>query len=99
LFAERARKHLSADGALTPEKAAERYRRWAKEIEGAVVAESARWGDYRRDVHSYKTGPYELYTRDDHWRPEIHRLLEEYFPRRTAVVLNQLRQAKLYSPE
>lgn len=99
LFSERARKHLTGDGALTPEKAAERYRRWAKEIEGAVVAESARWGDYRRDVHSYKTGPYELYTRDDHWRPEIHRLLEEYFPRRTAVVLNQLRQANLYSTE
>lgn len=45
-----------------------------------MLAESARWGDYRRDVHPYKEGPYELYTRDTHWRPETQRLLQEYFP-------------------
>jgi hypothetical protein len=60
------------------------------------VAESARWGDYRRDVHPYKTGPYELYTRNDHWRPEIARLLTHYFPQRTAACLQQFREAGLY---
>jgi hypothetical protein len=99
LFAERAREHLTNGGALAPEKAAARYRKWAEEIESAVVAESARWGDYRRDVHPYRTGPYELYTRDHHWRPEIDRLLKEYFPKRTAVVVRQFREAGLYPPD
>jgi len=61
-----------------------------------VIAESARWGDYRRDAHPYKTGPYELYTRDDHWRPEIDRLLKEYFPKRTEAVIKQFRETRLY---
>lgn len=96
LFAARARKHLTGDGVLTPGAAAARYRRLAESIESAVVAESARWGDYRRDAHSYKTGPYELYTRDNHWRPEVRRLLDDYFPRRTAVLIGQLREAGLW---
>jgi hypothetical protein len=99
MFAERARQHLAKGGALAPDKAAERFRTWAKEIEGAVVAESARWGDYRRDAHPYKTGPYEIYTRNDHWRPEIDRLLKDYFPKRTEVVVKQFREAGLYPKE
>jgi hypothetical protein len=95
MVSERARKHLTNGGPLTPQKAAQRYSKWAKEIETAVVAESARWGDYRRDAHAYKEGPYQLYTRDDHWRPEIRRLLSDYFPQRTDTVLKQLRAAHL----
>ena len=98
LFAERARRHLTRDGILTPGPASARYRLLAQSIELAVVAESARWGDYRRDAHPYKTGPYELYTRDDHWRPEIARLSKEYFPARTAEVIRQLAAAGLWSP-
>ncbi|MBN1417911.1 MAG: lamin tail domain-containing protein, partial [Planctomycetes bacterium] len=60
------------------------------------VGESARWGDYRRDVHSWSSGPYELYTRNDHWLVEKRRLLDEYFPGRTAVVLQQFRADGLY---
>jgi len=63
-----------------------------------MVAESARWGDYRRDVHPYKQPPYELYTRDQHWRPEVKRLLEEYFPKRSGKVLEQLQKVGLYAP-
>ena len=96
MFAERAQQSLTNGGALTPENAAERFRKWAKQIDSAVVAESARWGDYRRDVHQYKTGPYELYTRNDHWRPEIDRLLKEYFPKRTEILLKQFREMGLY---
>jgi hypothetical protein len=96
LFAERARLHLTGNGALTSSNAGQRYRRWAAQIEQAVVAESARWGDYRRDVHRYKTGPYELYTRNEHWRPEVRRLLEDYFPQRTAKVIRQFKNAGLY---
>jgi hypothetical protein len=95
-FADRVHRHFSDGGALSPSVAAERFRHWATNIEDAVVAKSARWGDYRRDVHQYKTGPYEFYTRDDHWRPEIERLLTQYFPKRTAVALQQFRDAGLY---
>ena len=90
---------MTHGGALTPERTAERFRNWAKDLDSAVVAESARWGDYRRDVHQYKTGPYELYTRNDHWRPEMDRLLKEYFPKRTEILLKQFREMGLYPKE
>ena len=97
-FSRHARRHLTGDGALTPKQGAERYRHLADALAIAIVAESARWGDYRRDVHQYKEGPYELYTRNAHWRPEVERLLHDYFPRRTAVFVTQL-QPGLYSAE
>ncbi len=95
LFAGRARLHLTGNGALTPQAAANRYEHWSRQLDLAMVAESARWGDYRRDAHPYKTGPFELYTREEHWRPEIRRLLTDYFPRRTSVVLRQFEAAGL----
>jgi hypothetical protein len=95
-FADRVHRHLFNDGALTPERVTERWMRRSREVELAIVAESARWGDYRRDVHQYSSGPYELYTRDDHWIPERDRLLGDYFPGRTATVLAQLKSAGLY---
>lgn len=96
-FADRARRHLTGDGALTPTAAAERYRRLAQQLEPAILAEAARWGDYRRDVHPYKEGPFERYTREEHWRPEVRRLLEDYFPQRTAVFWQQLQAVGLAS--
>jgi len=98
-FARRAQTHLNGDGALAPKQAGARYRRLAALLDSAIVAESARWGDYRRDVHQYKEGPYELYTRDAHWRPEVERLLQAYFPGRSAAFMAQLKVARLYSAE
>jgi hypothetical protein len=98
-FSRRAQRHLTGDGVLTPERAAARYRELAAMLDVAIVAESARWGDYRRDVHPYKEGPYELYTRDEHWRPEIKRLEKEYFPRRSETFIAQLKAARLYTVE
>jgi hypothetical protein len=95
LFAERVRLHCSNGGALAPSVAAARFRRLSQQIDLGMVGESARWGDYRRDEHQYKTGPYELYTRDTHWRPEVNRLLTEFFPKRTDALLKQLRAAGL----
>jgi hypothetical protein len=96
LFARQAQRHLAGNGVLAPAKAAARYRRLADALDAAVIAESARWGDYRRDVHQYKEGPYDLYTRDTHWRPEVKRLLDDYFPNRTAVFVEQLKAVQLY---
>ncbi len=95
-FGDRVHKHFFHAGALTADRNAERWLRRAGEIELAVIPESARWGDYRRDVHPHGTGPFYLYTRDAFWLPEKNRLLNEYFPRRTSVVLEQLRSRGLY---
>ncbi|HVR76403.1 MAG TPA: lamin tail domain-containing protein, partial [Planctomycetota bacterium] len=96
LFADRVQRHLFASGALTPEAAAGRLTERNGQIDDAVVLESARWGDYRRDVHRWQDPPFELYKRDVHWVREQSRLLTQYFPRRTDVVLNQFRQGGLY---
>jgi hypothetical protein len=97
-FAERARQHLHGNGALTPAEAGGRYRRLAESLAPAIAAEAARWGGYRHDIHPFKVGPYEVYTRDEHWRPEVKRLLEDYFPRRTDAVRRQFEAAGLFSP-
>lgn len=96
LFAARARLHCSPGGAFSPETAAARFKALAGQINTAIVGESARWGAYRRDLHSYKTGPYLHYTRDSHWRPEIERLLGEYFPQRTTNFIEQLKERGLF---
>lgn len=76
---------------------AERWMKRAQQIEQAVIAESARWGDYRRDVHQYEqAGPFDLYTRNKYWYDEQNELLTNHFPVRTGIVLEQYRQANLY---
>ena len=103
LFGDHVERHLANGGALTPDAAAERFLERADEIEAAVIAESARWGDYRRDVHQSSNGPYELYGYETHWLPEKSRLLASWFPQRTEIFLRQLRSQGLYpqaaSPE
>ena len=98
-FARQARWHLTGTGALTPAQAANRFRQLSDALDLAIVAESARWGDYRRDAHPYKEAPYELYTRDSHWRPEVQRLLIDYFPKRSSAFIEQLKAAQLYPAE
>lgn len=88
-YAERAATHLSGDGALTPEAAAARYEARADEIYEALLAESARWGD------TYRTTPY---TREVEWQAEYDRLMTDFFPYRTAALIEQLSAAGLYAP-
>ena len=95
-MADRLHKHLFHDGALTPEKNIQRYLRRAAELDVAIIAESARWGSYRRDVHSYSNGPYLLYERDVHWLSERNRLVSDYFPQRTSNVIARLRSDGWY---
>ena len=86
-YAERARMHLTGTGALTPDAAAARYEARATEIYGALLAESARWGD------TYREPPY---TRDVEWQAEYDRLMEDFFPNRTAELIDQLTAVGLY---
>ncbi|MHC4299758.1 MAG: lamin tail domain-containing protein [Planctomycetota bacterium] len=81
-FADRVYKHFFNNGLLTPGAAQERLQSRVDQIELAIVAESARWGDSKRSTP---------FTRDGHWRPEINKILNTYMPSRTNVVLNQFK--------
>lgn len=95
LFADRVQLHCFNGGALTPQATAERWMKRADNLNMAIIAESARWGDYRRDVHQWSNGPYELYTKE-HWLDHQAFLINTYFPQRTDVFINQLKDAKLF---
>ncbi len=90
--------HFFNDGPLTPEKAAAMWTARSEAIEKAIVAESARWGDFRRDVSPgrWPRERFDLYTRDDHYLPILTWLLETYIPQRSGIVLEQLRSRDLY---
>lgn len=96
LFADRVFYHTRSGGALDPAAAGQRYQQLSDTIFDAVIAESARWGDYRRDEHQYETGPYELYTRNNQWLIERQRLLESYFPERTEEAVDKYEDHSLY---
>lgn len=96
-FADRVHKHLIAPGgALTREANLARWFYWSNLLYKPIVAESCRWGDYRRDVHPWQDGTFVLYTRETHWLPENQRMVTSYFLNRPGIVLNQLRSAGLY---
>ncbi|MBN1560288.1 lamin tail domain-containing protein [candidate division KSB1 bacterium] len=96
LFADRVQRHCFNGGVMTPEAAAARWQSRAQQIELAVVSESARWGDYRRDVHRYQAGDtFDLYDKQ-YWQDEQDYLLNDYFPARTSRLISQLRAAGLF---
>jgi hypothetical protein len=71
LLAKRVRLHTGDGGALSPEACTKRYTRLTDQISSAIIGESARWGDYARDVYSkdrpdrpQKAGPSYLYSKD-----------------------------------
>ena len=86
-FADRVYKHFFNDGLLTPGAAQARLQNRIGQIELAIVAESARWGDSKR------SSPF---TRDSHWRPEVNKILNTYMPSRTNTVLNQFKSVGWY---
>jgi len=92
--ADRVQKLFFSDGLLTPGSSVERYTSRTKEIEKAILCESARWGDYRRDVHPLDSDV-DLYT-PEKWAKTRDWMVNTYFPPRTALVVNQLRISGLY---
>ena len=91
-FADRVHKHFFNDGALRPAAATARFTARANEIDLAIIAESARWGDA-------KTGG-APYTKNDDWLPCINGIVNSYFNRstgtRTSIVLGQFRNQGWY---
>ncbi|MBN2129861.1 MAG: CotH kinase family protein [Sedimentisphaerales bacterium] len=101
LFGDRVHRHFFNGGVLYvnpdnpdwdpahPEnnRPAARFAALADLVERAIVGESARWGDQLRGAP---------YTRDEHWAGQRDSLLANYYPRRSAIVLEQFRNAGLY---
>ena len=93
-FADHIDRHFFNNGEMTPAKSIERFMSRANEIQLAIIAESARWGDHYRD--SRNDSDAELHTYHDHWLPERERILERYLPVRRDIFLQQLADAGLY---
>ncbi len=91
-LADRIHRHFLNDGVLTPDVAGALFSKRKAEIDLAVIAESARWGD-AVTIHN-------PYTRDDDWLPVVDSILNHYIraahESRTEIVLNQLKGAGLY---
>ena len=122
--ADRVQRHFFGNGALTPARAAARFQARMTEINFAVVAESARWGDAfftNSDSNGGPIGPFltlnprlgkpaaeglvirphdgrdrKLLTRQDWINATRVQYLQNYFPVRTQVVLQQLKDGGLY---
>jgi hypothetical protein len=94
-FADRAYRHLFGKGALTPENTIDGFQSRADQIDQAVIGESARWGDFSGNVRPF--------TKLENWMPVIEYFTSDYFPKRTAVVINQFKNRGwfnyLQSPE
>ncbi len=102
LFADRVQKHLFNGGPLYvdpenpnwdpdhPERnfPAATYVGVVDENFNGLVAESARWGDQHRANQPY--------TRDNEWQAEFERLITEWFPQRTAKILEHFVDGKLF---
>jgi hypothetical protein len=88
-YLQRARELLADDGMLGPHQVVEVWDSLYHTISSALYAESARWGDYRRDVHPYTTRG-KLYTVEEHYMKERNRLLNNYFPIRSNRVLSDI---------
>jgi len=67
-------------GVLTTEACRARFLTRSNEIYGAVVAESARWGDSKRGTP---------FTRNNEWVTEMNRIGGNYFAQRPGIVLGQ----------
>jgi hypothetical protein len=81
-FADHVYRHFFNHGWMTPDKVKPLFLSRAKEIEMAIIGESARWGNTYASPSRNK---------DDDWLPAINDIVNNYFPKRTKIVLNQLK--------
>lgn len=85
-FTNRIQTLMFDDGLLTPQACHERWMRRAREIDQAIVAESARWGDTKRSVP---------YTREKEWLAQQEWLRTTYWPQNHALALERFRNVGL----
>ncbi|TWT78239.1 CotH protein [Posidoniimonas polymericola] len=85
-FADHVHRALFNDGALTTANTIARYESVLAEMDQAIVAESARWGDMHFSTPLTKA----------QWEAEGQSVIDTFLTPRTAVLFNQLRSAGLY---
>jgi hypothetical protein len=93
-FADRVHKHFFHDGAMTPSRATNLWLQRSDIIDTVIAAESARWGDFRQERGQTTT----IYTPAEHYFPYQQNLLTNFFPGRTAFILNEYQARGLYPP-
>ena len=86
-FAQHVQQHYFNGGALTPAAATARFIALADELYAPLLTESARWGDAKRAGQPF--------TRND-WIVERDRLLADFFPVRSATVVENYQRLGLY---
>jgi len=91
-FAARARAVLADGGPLSDAAVTALLERRIHELDRAIVAESARWGDTKSFYEDGRT----TRTRDDDWVPAVDRILLDWVPHRRAIVVAQLEAAGLW---
>lgn len=87
LVADRVQKHCFNNGPLSPKGACALFMKRKNEIDRAVVCESARWGDAKREPPL---------TRDIEWVNEIANVTNNFIAARIPILLNQLKADNLY---
>ncbi len=85
LMADRIHEHFFNDGLLTPAQTIARFKRRAAEVGPAMIAQSARWGDAQRGLFTSK-----------HWESAVANVVERFLPKRTSIVIEQLKDDGLY---
>ena len=85
-WADRTQRLFFEGGLLSPDSTIGRYSAMAAEIEPAMYAETARWGD------DNQSSPHTI----EEWRDERDWMLETYLPQRTDIVLGQFEDEDLY---
>lgn len=86
-FADRAYRQFSPGGVFTYDRCIKRFRERKNQINMAIIAESARWGDAKSSTPKNKI---------DDWLPELSDIENNYFPYRSEIVISQLKAAGLY---
>lgn len=85
-FSDRVARYFSNDGLLTAAPNIARWMARAEQIDLAIIAESARWGDAKR------SSPFTW----DHWQGQNDTMVNDYFPNRTPIVINQMRSVDMF---
>lgn len=85
-IADRIHKYYFNNGLLTPQSATNRFRKRMAELDRAVVGESARWGDSKREPPLKRTD----------WLSACNNVLNNWFPRRSATNMIQYRNKGWY---
>jgi hypothetical protein len=85
-FADRVNMYFSNDGLLTAAPNIQRWMDRAEQIDLAIIAESARWGDAQRNTPR---------TKND-WEGQNNYMVNTFFPNRTQIVISQMRSVNMF---